>query len=64
MQKEGFDMEESLDSEPVFAKAPCVMAFVSMLAVDLLGKLEFDCDLIEEFDETTKDRKTKKKKTK
>jgi hypothetical protein len=53
LQKEGFS-EESVDEEPIWSPAPCIMAFVCMLAVDRVKDLVFDQGLIEEFETLTK----------
>ena len=49
LHKEGFS-EESIDEEPIWSPAPCVMAFVCMLAVDRVKDLVFDQELINEFE--------------
>jgi hypothetical protein len=52
LHKEGFS-EESVDEEPIWSSAPCIMAFVCMLAIDRVKELTFDDDLIEEFETLT-----------
>jgi hypothetical protein len=47
-------------SEPVFASASCVMAFVGMFAIDKIKELKFGDELIKEFDALNKNDKSKK----
>jgi len=47
--KEGFDLDDVFDTESVFSSAPCVMAFVCMLAVDRMKDLVFSKELEQEF---------------
>jgi len=51
--KEGFELDPIFDQEPIYARAPCVMAFVCMLAVDRIKDLVFSEELEEEFNQVT-----------
>lgn len=51
LTKEGFD-DEQINEEPVWAIAPCPMSFICMLAIPLIGQLQFSEDLMEEYQQT------------
>lgn len=60
LEKEGFT-DEQIFEEPIFATAPCVMSFVSLLAIPIINELEFPDELREEFDRQVKKVKLSKK---
>jgi hypothetical protein len=50
LQKEGFEDDRIFDKEAIFASAPCVMAFVCMLALPKIKDLQFSDALVSEFE--------------
>lgn len=51
LEKEGFN-DEQIQEEPVWVSAPCPMSFICMLAIPLIGQLQFSEDLMEEYQQT------------
>ena len=51
--KEGFELDPIFNEEPIYASAPCVLAFVCMLAIDRIKDLVFSEELEEEFNQVT-----------
>jgi hypothetical protein len=61
LDKEGFDLDHILESEPVYVASECIMAFVCLLAIDKCKDLVFDKELEDEFNKMhiIKNKKTK-----
>jgi hypothetical protein len=60
LQKEGFEDDDIFNDEPIFASAPCVMAFVGALAMPVIKNLVFNDELRGDFDKAVKAKKKQK----
>jgi hypothetical protein len=60
LQKEGFT-DEQVFEEPIFARSPCVLSFVSMLAFPKIKELKFSEELWRNFDRIVKTEKKRAK---